>query len=153
MKKERKEKDFLNRPVYPGGLRAMRQFIQSELRYPAEAAAHGITGTVHLRISIDHQGRVIDAKVVSSLGYGCDEEAQRVAGLLRFQVEKNRKIRAIFHKKLNIHFREAPAPQPKQAPSPVSSLQYTLTPTPPRPEAEAPVEPPKKAYHYAITLG
>jgi protein TonB len=148
MKKERKDKDFLHKPVYPGGRQAMRQFITENLRYPEAALANQISGTVQLKISIDHHGKVSDTKVIAGLGYGCDEEAQRVARLLQFEVAKNRKVRAIFHKKLNIHFRGNAAPAPKPKPS-SPQVQYQLTTPAAQPEKPAKE---KQTYHYSIKL-
>lgn len=124
MKKERKPESFLRKPTYKGGPKAMRSFLAENLRYPAQANEHKIEGTVRLRMDINHQGKVISTKVLSGLGYGCDEEAERVVKLLKFEIPKLRKIRATFHKTINIHFRR---PQQKDA-SP-SAVHYTITPS------------------------
>ncbi|MCB0635674.1 MAG: TonB family protein [Lewinella sp.] len=147
MKKIRKDKDFLHKPVYPGGRKAMRQFITEQLQYPEAARAQQITGTVQLKISIDYRGQVIDSKVIVGLGFGCDEEAQRVAHLLRFEVAKNRKLRAIFHQKLNIHFQGAPTPKP--VPAKPAQLAYHLTTK--KEQGDTP-QGQQQAYHYSIKL-
>ena len=103
----------------------MRAFIGKNLKYPQAARAAGIEGTVRLRIDISHQGKVTAAKVLSSLGHGCDEEAVRVVQLLRFEIPKLRKLRAIFHKTINIHFRLAA--NEKESPS-TGQIQYTISP-------------------------
>ncbi len=110
-----KKKQFIKRPKYPGGPKAMRAFIQRNLRYPPEAWERGIEGTVHIRFTIDHKGEVIATKILSGLGHGCDEEAIRLVKLLRFEVPKNRKVRVVFHKTLHIHFRK-----PAQTPTALS---------------------------------
>ena len=106
MQKEKKDKHFIQKPVYEGGPKAMRAFISQNLRYPKEALQHKIEGTVSLNFTINYQGKVTDVKIVSGLGYGCDEEAIRVVKLLKFQVAKTRKIKVKFQKNLNIHFRK-----------------------------------------------
>lgn len=126
MKKERKPESFLRKPSYKGGPAAMRKFIGENLRYPAGAKAQQIEGTVRLRMDISHQGKVIGTKILSSLGHGCDEEAERVVKLLKFEVPKLRKIRATFHKKINIHFRLPKAKDIKQPNAP-TQVQYTMT--------------------------
>ena len=128
MKKERKPESFLRKPTYKGGPSAMRKFIGQNLRYPAGAKAQKIEGTVRLRMDISHEGKVIGTKILSGLGHGCDEEAERVVKLLKFEVPKLRKIRATFHKTMNIHFR---LPKKKEQDSPNTSIQYTITPAKP----------------------
>lgn len=105
MQKEKKEKHFIQKPVYEGGPKAMRAFISKNLRYPEAAKEHKIEGTVTLNFTINYQGKVTDVKIISGLGYGCDEEAIRVVKLLKFQVARMRKMKVKFHKNLNIHFR------------------------------------------------
>jgi protein TonB len=143
MKKERKPESFLQKPSYLGGPKAMRKFLSQNIRYPEAAKTEKIEGTVRVRMDIDHQGTVIGTKILAGLGYGCDEEAQRVVKLLVFQLPKLRKIRATFHKTINIHFR-----YPQEAP--VSPLNYTVTQS----KAEAPDEDQASgsSYSYTITL-
>ncbi len=138
MKKERKADSFLQTPVYPGGDKAMREFISRHISYPEVARLEKIEGTVRLRLDINHQGMVTAAKIVSSIGYGCDEEAQRVVKLLHFEVSRSRRVRSMLHKTINIHFKlnaqpvaevPSPTPPPTVVPSPVSAIQYSVTPT------------------------
>ena len=123
MAKERKDKHFIKKPVYEGGLRAMRAFIRAELNYPKEALKEKIEGTVYVKYSINHLGKVIDTKVISSLGYGCDEEAERIIRLFQFKVAKTRGIKVTFHRSIQIHFR-LPKIKPSSA---VQSVHYHYT--------------------------
>ncbi|HXH17945.1 MAG TPA: energy transducer TonB, partial [Chitinophagales bacterium] len=66
--------------------------------------------TVAVTYEIDFKGDVIDAKIKSGIGYGCDEEAIRVVKMLKFAVPKHHKLRVTFHRTINIHFR-LPKPQ------------------------------------------
>ncbi len=148
MHKERKEKHFIQKPSYDGGPKAMTKFIYDNLKYPKEALEEKIEGTVRVRYTINHLGEVVDAKIQSSLGYGCDEEAIRVIKLLKFQVPKNRGIRAQFHKNANIRFK---LPKQKPAPKPSTSVQYQYTTT----KKESDATPTKKkeeggGYRYTI---
>ncbi|GIV31842.1 MAG: hypothetical protein KatS3mg030_147 [Saprospiraceae bacterium] len=144
MKRESKDKDFIKKPIYPGGPKAMKQFISENLRYPQEALEKKIEGTVVLNFDIDHKGRVTDVRIISGLGHGCDEEAVRVVKLLRFDVPKN-KLKVIFHKDIQIHFR-----LPKQAPetkAPIQ-LQYVTSSTPRTGSSEQ-----NSSFTYTIDLG
>ena len=119
----------------------MKKFIYANLKYPEEARKNKIEGTVVLRIGIDYKGNVIDSKVKSSLGYGCDEEAQRVVGLLKYEVNnKVRRGKVLFHKILNIHFKVAKKAtstteisyqitkkKEEKSPSNSGSIDYTIT--------------------------
>lgn len=114
MKKEKKPEQFIRQPSYRGGVEAMKQFVKENLRYPEDALKNHIEGTVAVAYEIDHLGNVIDAKIKSGLGYGCDEEAIRITKMLKFGVPPHRGLRVMFHKTINIHFRlpNAPAPKP-----------------------------------------
>ena len=52
-------------------------------KYPDEARRYGIQGTVRLRIIVDTEGRVTDAKVLHGPGYGLNEAAKE--NILKFQ--------------------------------------------------------------------
>jgi protein TonB len=128
MKKERKDNSFIKKPIYDGGPTAMKKFIAENMRYPKEALENKIQGTVYVRYDINHKGTVIDAKVIKGIGYGCDEEALRLAKLLEFRVPKTRGVRVIFHNNIQIHFR---LPKKKPAPkvtSPPISYNYVVSP-------------------------
>lgn len=140
MQRERKAKNFLPKASYPGGPTALRAFLGKHLKYPPKAKEANVEGTVVLRLTINHKGKVTDSKIKSSLGYGCDAEAQRVVSLLVFDVDqKLRRGKVLFHKDINIHFKR-PKAQPVQ-----HQLTYKVTPT---------VKKPKKAtsYSYSITI-
>jgi TonB family protein len=143
MHKERKDKNFIKKPIYEGGPRAMKAFIAKNLTYPDEALQHKIEGTVVVHYDIDHQGKVTDAKVLSGLGYGCDEEAIRLVKLLTFTVPKNRGVKVLFHKNMQIHFR-----LPKAKPQQTGQITYTYQPKKKEPSTETTA--PKKSYGYTI---
>jgi protein TonB len=142
MKKERKDKNFIRKPVYPGGPTALRNYVRTNLRYPKEALEKGVEGTVSLKYTIDHLGKVIDAHIISGLGHGCDEEAIRLVKSLKFEVAKTRGVKVQFHKDLHVHFR-LPKKQKQAARTPVkSSFVYSTTAT----------QKPSGGYHYTITI-
>ena len=132
MKKERKPKHFIKRPVYPGGLKAMREFISKELKYPEEALELGKEGVVRIKYDIDYKGNVFDTHILSGMGYGCDEEAERIVRLLKFEVEKTRKVKVVFHKSIQIRFKlPVVKKQKKKKPKPsiITSVQYNYVTT------------------------
>lgn len=150
MQKERKDKNFIRKPVYPGGPTAMRKFIRENLVYPEEALKQKIQGTVSLRYTINHLGAVIDTHVIAGLGYGCDEEAQRLVRLFRFDVSKTRGVKVLFHNEMHIHFRlpkkKIESPGPKQQ---NQSVQYVYSSS----EKKTPLVPvANTGYQYTITI-
>lgn len=90
---------------FEGGKKAMDEHIQKHLRYPQAALDNKIEGTVHLFLDINNKGQVTHVKVISGIGHGCDEEAVRVVKMMRFTVEKLRKMHVTYHHKLQIHFK------------------------------------------------
>lgn len=142
MQREKKDKHFIKQPVYAGGPKAMGAFISKHLQYPAEALQHRIEGTVFIRYAIDQKGDVVDTKVITSLGYGCDEEAQRVVQLLKFDVPKTRGLRVLYHKNIQVHFK-IPSPQPTNTPP---EIQYHYAqPNPDKEDSPS-------GYSYTITF-
>ncbi|MBC6994700.1 energy transducer TonB [Neolewinella lacunae] len=116
------------KPIYPGGLAALRKFVSSHLTYPLEALAAKVEGTVTVRYSLDYRGVVVDAKIKQGLGHGCDEEALRVTRLLRFTVPQDRKKKVRIHQDLNVHFK-LPKPTKKAPTPPATAVQITYTTT------------------------
>ncbi|MEZ4954052.1 MAG: energy transducer TonB [Saprospiraceae bacterium] len=142
MKKEAKDKHFIKKPIYEGGPTALKKFIGENLQYPKEALDNKIQGTVYVKYDIDRKGKVTDAKVIKGIGHGCDEEAIRLAKLLRFKVPTTRGVRVIFHNNIQIHFR-----LPKKKPAPkVAAVAYSYV----EKKKEVPAEE-KKSGGYTIT--
>lgn len=105
MKKERKEDSFIKQPFYKGGDKALKEFVQTHLRYPAQSQANKIEGDVHIRYDINHKGEVTDTKIIGGLDEHCNEEAIRVVKMLKFIVPKTpRHLKVTFHKNIRIHF-------------------------------------------------
>ncbi len=139
--KEKKDKHFIKKPYYEGGITAMRAFIKQHLKYPKEALETKTEGTVRVEYTINYKGEVTDAKILTGIGHGCDQEALRLVKLFQFKVPKNnKKLKVVFHKKINIHFK-----LPKQKPQPKQQIQYTITTSTPSKENK-----PGGGYHYSI---
>ncbi len=105
MSEAQKPKKFLNLPQYPGGKKAFAEFIAANMRYPEEALAAQIEGTVIVEYEIDSLGIANPLRVLKGIGYGCDEEAMRIISLLRFSRPKNRGVRVSTTSKTTIQFR------------------------------------------------
>jgi TonB family protein len=69
-------------PSFRGGQQKLFEFIGNNVVYPQEAKEAGIEGKVFVEFYIERDGTVCDAKVLRGIGYGCDEEALRVIGLM-----------------------------------------------------------------------
>ena len=100
-----KQSNFLNKHEYPGGKKELVKFINLHLRYPKEALVNRIEGLVYLSYCINEKAKIMDIKILKSLGYGCDEEAARLVTLLRYPIPKNRGIKVQTKKILKIAFK------------------------------------------------
>ncbi len=69
-------------PAFRGGEQKMFEFLGNNLVYPKEAKEAGIEGQVFVEFYIEKDGSVTDGKVLKGIGYGCDEEALRVIGIM-----------------------------------------------------------------------
>lgn len=70
------------KPSFRGGQQKLFEFLGNNLVYPKEAKEAGIEGVVFVEFYIEKDGTVCDSKVLRGIGYGCDEEALRVVGLM-----------------------------------------------------------------------
>ena len=69
-------------PVFPGGEEAMIEFIAGSIRYPEEAKANKVEGTVYVSTVIETNGTVMKPELIKGIGNGCNEEALRVVSLM-----------------------------------------------------------------------
>lgn len=154
MARQKSENHFIKGAVYPGGQKAMLLFIQNNLQYPPEAIAAKVEGTVRIRFSIDHTGKVFKSQVIASLGYGCDEEAIRLVHLLEFEVPKTYRLKVQHHRTLNIHFKLQENPLPVEAPTLPSplSIQYTISNISSSESSTPDKNSSNQGYHYTIQL-
>ncbi len=65
-------------PSFPGGMKAMMDYLARNIRYPANAKNDLIEGRVILQFIVDKKGRLSDIKVVKSVEPYLDAEAVRV---------------------------------------------------------------------------
>jgi len=65
-------------PEFPGGKEALMKFIQTNIKYPAEAQKANAQGKVFVSFVVSSAGKVENAKVVSSVYPALDAEALRL---------------------------------------------------------------------------
>lgn len=65
-------------PEFTGGQAALLRYLQKNLRYPGSALAAGVGGRVFMSFVVGADGSISEVTILKGLGYGLDEEAQRV---------------------------------------------------------------------------
>lgn len=65
-------------PEFAGGMDALMRYLRSHLRYPSAALREQAEGRVYVSFVVQADGTIADISVPKGLGYGLDEEAQRV---------------------------------------------------------------------------
>ena len=65
-------------PEFPGGDRALMDFVKDNIQYPAEAKEKGIKGLLYVNFIVEPDGSLSNIKVLKGVGGGCDEEAVRI---------------------------------------------------------------------------
>lgn len=63
---------------FPGGEKALYDFVSKNMVYPPLAKENGISGKVWVQFEVDTAGNISNIKVMRGIGSGCDEEAVRV---------------------------------------------------------------------------
>jgi periplasmic protein TonB len=66
------------KPEFPGGEKALFQYLADNTHYPQMAREVGTDGRVFLQFVVEKDGSITDVKVLRGIGSGCDEEAMRV---------------------------------------------------------------------------
>jgi periplasmic protein TonB len=85
VKVEEKDKEWMiveQMPEYAGGMTALSKFLQKNLRYPNPAASAGVSGKVYVQFVVGQDGAISKVDILKGLGFGCDEEAERVIKLM-----------------------------------------------------------------------
>lgn len=63
---------------FPGGIKEMYGFIGKNLKYPSAAQRANVSGKVFAKFVVEKDGSLGDVQILKGIGFGCDEEAQRV---------------------------------------------------------------------------
>lgn len=69
-------------PEFPGGSKAMMQFLKDNITYPKQAVKDSVQGTVYINFIVEADGRISHARVLRGIGTECDKEALRVVNLM-----------------------------------------------------------------------
>ena len=151
--KRRDKQEFVIKPQYPGGKLALQKFIQENLIYPKLALEKEIEGTVYISYRVDFDGKVVDIKNNKGIGNGCDEEAMRVVGLLKFAPQNNHGVKVSSEQKINIHFK-LPVKQSLPNNSVDIKVNYSVqVAIPKKAKIEINKKPPQPIISYTIKLG
>ncbi len=159
MTNPRKKFETLKTPKYPGGKKAFQDFMAKNLKVPKEAEEARVQGSVIVGYDITDNGIVRNIHIIKGLGYGCDEEAMRVIGLLRYERVKNRGQRITVHTKTTIHFhqtKDGPAVIAVPADEPVAHtdmiVNYMVTAPKPPEQAKDTATPKTGGTSYTYTI-
>ena len=82
---EEKDRIFLSveqSPEFAGGMNALLKFLQKNLHYPTPAVNANVGGKVYMQFVVGQDGSITKVDVLKGIGFGCDEEAQRVVKLM-----------------------------------------------------------------------
>ncbi len=132
-------------PYYRGGEEAIKKFVIDNLKYPKDALEQKVEGEVEASYDVDGLGRTRKIKIISGLGYGCDEEVIRLIGLLKYEKAFNKGRNVTLHRKLKVNFK---LPAIKKSVNQKISYQVVKAKSK---EKEPPKEAPKKIT-YTINL-
>mgnify|MGYP003299926538 CR=1 FL=1 len=70
------------KPVFPGGQKALMEYLKSNLVYPKAAQDSSIQGRVIVRFTVEKDGSITDVEVVRGVHPALDEEAVRVVSMM-----------------------------------------------------------------------
>lgn len=65
-------------PSFPGGEKALMDYISENLKYPTVAQEAGIQGRVIIRFVVDNDGSISNVNILRGIDPACDNEAVRV---------------------------------------------------------------------------
>lgn len=69
-------------PEFPGGIKAMYEFLGANIKYPEAAAKANVQGKVFLNFTITKEGEIRDIQILKGLGFGADQESIRVVSAM-----------------------------------------------------------------------
>ena len=83
LEEKKRGKDFVfdvveKMPSFPGGMKALFDYLKENTEYPAKAVKNKIQGRVIVQFTVDEKGRLSNIKVVKSVDASLNAEAVRV---------------------------------------------------------------------------
>lgn len=101
-------------PEFPGGEDALKEFVQSELKYPVEAKEKGIQGRVYVVFIVSATGDVEGVKIAKGVHPSLDAEAMRVVRAMpQWKPGKQRGVNVAVSYTIPINF--VPPKEPKKS--------------------------------------
>ncbi len=79
------EKEYMSadqQPEFVNGQAALVRFLQNNLKYPRAASNANTQGKVIVQFSVMSDGSIANVSVLKGIGFGCDEEAERVVKMM-----------------------------------------------------------------------
>ena len=104
MKKDHYKYHSIKTPNLLGDKKSFQDFIAKNLVYPQSAIENKIEGVAHIKCEISDKGNVLKVESLHKLGYGLDEEAERLCMLLKFENTTERGLRIKHYKTIRIPF-------------------------------------------------
>ena len=87
-------------PEFPGGQKAMMNFLVENIKYPENARKEGISGRVFITYVVEKDGKISNIKLLRGFHPDCDKEALRVVSLMpdwKPGTEKGKPVRVQFN--------------------------------------------------------
>ena len=102
----KKEKPYhsIRKPNFVGDKKAFQEFLNKNLVYPKDALEKKIEGTAHVKCEISDKGKVLTTEPLNKLGYGLDEEAERLCKLMKFEDTTERGLKIKHTRTIRIPF-------------------------------------------------
>ncbi|MCB9017066.1 MAG: energy transducer TonB [Prevotellaceae bacterium] len=70
------------KPSFPGGDKALMEYLQKNMKYPTIAAENGIKGRVMVTFVVNKDGKIVDVRVLRGVDPSLDKEAIRVVSAM-----------------------------------------------------------------------
>lgn len=69
---------FMQMPEFPGGEKALMNYLARKIKYPKQARKKSITGRVVIQFTVNKKGKITDPRIVESVSPDLGSEALRV---------------------------------------------------------------------------
>lgn len=69
-------------PEFPGGMAGMMKYLQTNVKYPADAQQRNISGMVIVRFVVDKNGAIVNPEILRKVDPSLDNEAIRVVSTM-----------------------------------------------------------------------
>lgn len=112
-------------PEYPGGIKALQEYLSENIEYPKEAMKNGIQGKVFVGFVVNTKGKIVDIKIARSVDPLLDKEALRVVKAMQDWTpgkQRGKKVNVAFTLPINFALNSQDAPIEGAKPSPSKML-------------------------------